>query len=207
MRNPYQIADRYAPGAKEDVQTILANLALRVCSFDEINQPAVQREVREAFLRINTRMKRRYRRVIEKTYAQHGIPLTRNEINLLLLALLRKLDPTMGYRFDRELTRKRDRLTESILSNPRRQEIRRNIKKALPNLELQTVQFLDIAVDDSHLDAMRRQGVKHVMWVTEGDERVCATCDERNGNIYSINSVPPKPHPRCRCTLEPVSDT
>ena len=62
----------------------------------------------------------------------------------------------------------------------------------------------DIVTDESALKAYRDARVKRVRWVTAGDEKVCETCRERNGKIYSINSIPPKPHRRCRCVYEPM---
>lgn len=45
-------------------------------------------------------------------------------------------------------------------------------------------------------------GKEYVRWVTEHDDRVCGDCEERDGKIYPIDAVPPRPHHGCRCELE-----
>ena len=67
-----------------------------------------------------------------------------------------------------------------------------------------TATYGDIVTDESTLKAYRDAGVKKVRWITAGDEKVCETCRERDGKVYSINSIPPKPHRRCRCVWEAV---
>lgn len=52
---------------------------------------------------------------------------------------------------------------------------------------------------------MRSDGVGEVRWRTMGDDRVCAVCASREGQVYPINAVPARPHVRCRCYLEPVT--
>ena len=65
---------------------------------------------------------------------------------------------------------------------------------------------------EGQLDAFQRLGVKEVgikaEWTTAGDDRVCPLCEDREGQIYTIEEarglIPL--HPRCRCTWLPVVD-
>lgn len=179
---------------------------MRVCSFDEINQPDVKEAVNFSFRQIMSRLRPKYRSIIRETHKDFGIRLTPEEIAILLAALLSKLDPVTGYKFTTELNRKRDRLTEGILARGTKQEIRRTVKDALPHLLLQSGQYMDIATDDSRTDAMRRNGVEYVEWITQEDDRVCKVCNERNHKIYPIDQIPDKPHYRCRCYWVPVGN-
>jgi SPP1 gp7 family putative phage head morphogenesis protein len=45
-------------------------------------------------------------------------------------------------------------------------------------------------------------GIEEVEWVAEDDSRTCKICRERNGKVYKIDEIPPKPHYNCRCTLK-----
>lgn len=207
-RNPYEFADELAPALKREIQVIFSNAALRLCSFDEINQATVKGVVGSSFSDLTTRLNSRLRRIIRKTYRSHGIILSADELTLLLAGLLNKPDPVTGYKLVREIPRKRDRLAESIMSDPAsKQHIRRAFEKALDPVMLMSMQYLDIATDDSNMGAMKRENVAQVMWVSERDERVCETCKERDGMIFDIDRAPYKPHYRCRCHLEPVTDT
>lgn len=203
-KNPYHLTDELWPDLEKELRAILSNSALRICSFDEINQQEVLTVLRPAFSQMLTAAKRRYLRIIKRTYRSFGIILTGKEALTLLGALLHRADPITGYRFDSEFTRKRTRLIEEILATPGEQSIRRKFAKALPIIFLMLWQYMDIAIDDSRQDAMRRNGVKRVRWITEEDERVCKICKDRQDKIYVIDLIPPKPHYRCRCHTEPV---
>lgn len=58
--------------------------------------------------------------------------------------------------------------------------------------------------DEAVRQAYRDKGIERVMWVAVNDGRRCHECSERNGKIYDIRLVPPKPHPNCRCWLVPA---
>ena len=204
MTNPYEYVDTLTPALGREIQLILSNASLRVCSFDEVNQASVRGVVSLSFAHIFSRLSSKLRKVIRNTYKSFGIVLTKEELDARLAALLSKYDPVMGYQLKKEVPRKRDRMIEAILARPGKQDIRRSIAGQTPYILLMANQFMDTAVDDSRQDAMEREGVEKVMWISEGDNRVCPVCKERDHRIYSINQVPDKPHPRCRFWTEPV---
>ena len=117
-----------------------------------------------------------------------------------LLALLAAYNAVTKVIYDNDVDRKRQYTTEGINSSTAKvMEFRRGLHW-WANL---TSSYADIVTDESTLKAYRDAGVKKVRWITAGDEKVCETCRERNGKIYSINAIPPK-HRRCRCVFEPV---
>ena len=118
-----------------------------------------------------------------------------------LLALLAAYNAVTKVIYDNDVDRKRQYTAEGINSSTAKvTEFRRGLHYWA---DLSST-YADIVTDESTLKAYRDAGVKKVRWVTAGDEKVCETCRERNGKIYSINSIPPKPHRRCRCTFQPV---
>lgn len=115
--------------------------------------------------------------------------------------MLEEADPVTMYRFESETQRKKDRLIEAIIASHIKGM---EIDKALRLWTLQVAHYADKSVDRATLQAYRDLGVKNVVWVTMDDEKVCAACEERDGNVYPIDEVPPKPHIRCRCELRPA---
>jgi SPP1 gp7 family putative phage head morphogenesis protein len=50
-----------------------------------------------------------------------------------------------------------------------------------------------------------RNGFAYVRWIATKDERTCPVCASRHGRIYRLNEIVAPAHPRCRCSLSPVS--
>ena len=118
-----------------------------------------------------------------------------------LLALLAGYSAVTKVIYDNDVDRKRQYTAEGINSSTAKVT---EFRRGLHYWADLTATYGDIVTDESTLKAYRDAGVKKVRWVTAGDEKVCETCRERNGKIYSINSIPPKPHRRCRCVYEPM---
>ena len=120
-----------------------------------------------------------------------------------VLAMLEEVDPVTLYAFLPEAERKKARFIEAVsVAQNRNQEI----DKALRYWTVQVGQYAITAVDRARLEAFRRAGIKEVMWNTERDEKVCEECEPRDGEVYPIDEVPPKPHLNCRCWLTPVTE-
>lgn len=119
----------------------------------------------------------------------------------LMSKVLDKPNPVTGYIYTKEVERKRDRATESINASTKK---RQEFQKALRFWSRQTSEYCDIVTDEATLKAFRDSGIKKVKWLTEKDDRVCPVCGPRDGKVYDIDKVPPKPHVNCRCWLEPV---
>lgn len=115
--------------------------------------------------------------------------------------LLSEPNPVTGYSYDNEVTRKRDRCEEAVVSASGKSAKQAEMKKALRLWTQMTQQYADAVSDGANLQALTAAGVQYVKWITQKDERVCNTCKERNGKIYRIERVPDKPHWRCRCYL------
>ena len=118
-----------------------------------------------------------------------------------LLALLAAYNAVTKVIYDNDVDRKRQYTAEGINSSTAKVT---EFRRGLHYWASITADYADIVTDESTLKAFRDAGVRRVRWVTAGDEKVCETCRERNAKVYSINSIPPKPHRRCRCVYEPV---
>lgn len=169
---------------------------LKLLKFDELNVLRSVKRVYEDSIRL---AKKRYLQIALDAYrnAKGKKKIDRDWV----LDMLEEYDPVTMYLFTPEAERKRDRTAEAILSTPNKDEA---VDRALRLWTLQTSHYAEKSVDEATLQAFRDNGVKKVRWVTAEDEKVCDVCQKRDGKIYPIDKLPPKPHYRCRCTYEPV---
>lgn len=117
-----------------------------------------------------------------------------------LLGWLNDYNPITKYVYMHEIERKCSRCAESILSsNNRSAEIEVALRYWSNMLSQYAIDITDKAVSQAYLD----NDVEKVVWVTVKDERRCKECRERDGKIYDIAKIPPKPHLGCRCYLLP----
>lgn len=169
---------------------------LKLLKFDELNVLRSVKRVYEDSIRL---AKKRYLQIALDAYrnAKGKKKIDRDWV----LDMLEEYDPVTMYLFTPEAERKRDRTVEAILSTPNKDEA---VDRALRLWTLQTTHYAEKSVDEATLQAFRDNGVKKVRWVTAEDEKVCEVCRKRDGKIYPIDKIPPKPHYRCRCTYEPI---
>lgn len=118
-----------------------------------------------------------------------------------LAAFLIAYNAVTKYVYLNEVDRKRDRLAESINSSGDKSA---EMDRGMTYWARMTGWYVDLVVDETTLKAYKDSGVKKVRWNTQGDSKVCHICRERNGQIYPIDKIPPKPHPGCRCWFTKV---
>ena len=80
------------------------------------------------------------------------------------------------------------------------------VDSALRYWSAMTTQYAIITTDAATKRAYMDSGVSDVMWVSVKDDKRCKVCKSRDGKIYPIEDVPPKPHIGCRCYLIPYSE-
>ena len=122
--------------------------------------------------------------------------------------MLKKNDPVVLYQFLSEAERKKHRLIEALSAVKDNRGIAANkseeIDKALKLWTIQTAHFADKSVDEATAEGFMAAGIEEVKWIAVDDNRTCSTCYERDGEIYPLDEVPPKPHLRCRCEIVPA---
>ena len=107
----------------------------------------------------------------------------------------------MKYSYDAEATRKRDRLVEALIGtrgDPQEMDKARNYWTQ------QTGWFGVEVVDGAVKEARRAKGVKLVRWCSEHDDKTCGECLALDGMVFTLDELPTKPHPNCRCWTEVV---
>ncbi len=115
--------------------------------------------------------------------------------------VLTAYDPVSKYVYVNEFDRKRARLIEAAISSTAKTQ---EIDRALKALSFMARVYAVIVTDKAHLQALEDNRVKKVRWVAELDEKTCTVCHKRDGKIYFLEDLPPKPHPNCRCWYKEV---
>ena len=127
--------------------------------------------------------------------------LTKKQAIDLVEEMLEDYNAVTLYVFNHEVDRKKTRLFEALNSTNKRNE---EIKKALRYWVLQSSQYADAITDIAVEKAFIDNGVQKVKWITQEDERVCTTCNERHNKVYDIDKIPDKAHYNCRCYVIPI---
>lgn len=116
-----------------------------------------------------------------------------------LYLLLNDYDPITKYVFMHEVERKRARLVESMIATKNPKEIDTALRYWSAMVTQYAIEVTDAAVKQAYID----DGIELVVWVTTLDDRRCKECEKREGKVYDIKDVPPKPHIGCRCYIVP----
>lgn len=166
-------------------------------SYDELNVMSATKAVyskidlyvRQMFLQL---MQAVYKKVTKRTCPYNYAWLE---------SFLLEYDEVSKYVYANEFERKRDRLAEALIAGPKKNE---EIDAALRYLSFMLTAYAVRVTDQVVLTAYRDMGIDAVRWKAEKDNKTCTICKHRNGHIYDIEQVPPKPHLNCRCEYEEV---
>lgn len=166
-------------------------------SYDELNVMSATKAVyskidlyvRQMFLQL---MQAVYKKVTKRTCPYNYAWLE---------SFLLEYDEVSKYVYANEFERKRDRLAEALIASPKKNE---EIDAALRYLSFMLTAYAVRVTDQVVLMAYRDMGIDAVRWKAEKDNKTCTICKHRNGHIYDIEQVPPKPHLNCRCEYEEV---
>lgn len=210
----YRLADKLLEQLKKLIRREFNRLG--IFGFDELNVPRVTKETTELFERLLAENNKRYLQVAQKASkdaralviaAGYDDREVRIPDEVWLIAFLGAYNYVSGYLYEQEAERKRLRLAEQMLTAKEYQSrtmYNDSIRRSANLWWTQASHYMLDAVDEATLDTYEKMGVERVEWHTNMDGKECQTCRERNGKIYAIDKVPPKPHRNCRCRLTPV---
>ena len=168
-------------------------------SFDELN---VLQEVNAVYRDIGEMVRRVFLRLANQVYRENLQERTYHSLTEQWLDdLLTAYDPVSKYVFAHEWDRKRARLIEAIIASDTKTK---EIEAALRSLSFMCRIYAVRITDEAVLQAFEDMEEELVRWVSEHDERTCTICYQRDGKVYKIEFLPPKPHPNCRCRYERI---
>lgn len=192
----YELTDIVVENIRKELIRDFSKLK-SLLSYDELNVMSATKDVyskidlyvRQMFLQL---MQAVYKKVTKRTCPYNYAWLE----NFLL-----EYDEVSKYVYANEFERKRDRLAEALIASSKKNE---EIDAALRYLSFMLTAYAVRVTDQVVLMAYRDMGIDAVRWKAEKDNKTCTICKHRNGHIYDIEQVPPKPHLNCRCEYEEV---
>ncbi len=170
-------------------------------SFDELN---ILQSVKELYREADALVRKMLYQIAVFAYENaNGEDVSVITEQWLLEVVLEIYDPTTKYSYVNEVERKCSRLFEGMMASDNRAA---EVDSALRYWSAMTTQYAIIATDAATKRAYMDSGVVEVMWISVRDDRRCKICKSRDGKVYAIEDVPPKPHIGCRCYLIPYSE-
>ena len=172
-------------------------------SFDELNVASTQVIVNDTYNKALELALEAYKKI-----ARYYYRLVRKDddfpFDMWLSEMLEEYDPVTHYLFYPEYDRKRARLFEAVLSARTKADLKNEVFKAFRYWGRQFKHYLDKTAINAVLEAYKKDGVTLFEWVTQKDEKVCAECAPKDGQVYSLKELPPLPlHYNCRCFIIP----
>lgn len=192
----YELTDIVVENIRKELIRDFSKLK-SLLSYDELNVMSATKAVyskidlyvRQMFLQL---MQAVYKKVTKRTCPYNYAWLE---------SFLLEYDEVSKYVYANEFERKRDRLAEALIASSKKNE---EIDAALRYLSFMLTAYAVRVTDQVVLTAYRDMGIDAVRWKAEKDNKTCTICKHRNGHIYDIEQVPPKPHLNCRCEYEEV---
>lgn len=183
-------------------------------AWDEIH---VLRAVRDLYDELDRGIRKQYLETAVLAYHDAARELRRRGLDAydvpddyVLYRILTAYDHKMGYRYNNEWSRKRDRLAEQMMglvesgqAEVNGNAVREALLRAMKPLAGQARNMADTMTDEARRKAFVDAGIAQVRWNTQKDGKVCMTCRGYDGVVFPIDKIPPK-HPRCRCYLTPA---
>lgn len=179
---------------------IYINLFNRLKSETMYSEAEVFHKVNNLFDELNEQTQVYLTVVASQAFESAGGKGNRISRQWLIVNVLDNYDPVTKYVFTNEVDRKRSRLAESLIASPNRAE---EIATALRYWVAMVSQYVITTVDCATIEAYKTQGVTEVVWVSVKDKSRCVVCKQREGKVYPIDNIPPKPHIGCRCYFLP----
>jgi SPP1 gp7 family putative phage head morphogenesis protein len=170
-------------------------------SFDELN---MLQSVKELYREADELVRKMLYQIAVFAYENaEGEDVSGITEQWLVDVVLEAYDPVTKYSYINEVERKSSRLYESMMASDDRVK---EVDTALRYWSSMVEQYAIITTDAATLQAYHDSGVVKVLWVSVKDNRRCSECISRDGNVYNLDDVPPKPHWGCRCYLIPYTE-
>lgn len=184
----------------------------RLALFDEVGIIKTKNHIKKLYRKVNKTIMDGFLEIVNDIY----MDIYNEAIDMGFEGDIKALDemwieeffneynPVTKYRFSNEMTRKEQRLFESLVAN--REDKVRSYKTAENLLKRQIKQYSIELEDAVMMEVFKDLDVKKVMWNAEDDHKTCSVCRELDGKIFSIKDAPGKQHYHCRCFYTPVME-
>ena len=191
----YSLADRAIELLKKKAVRRFEDAKSRAAAvkFDELNVLGICKDLYAALDSDNFKA---YLELAIKKYLRENPDAKKQPSREWLLEFLEEYDPVTKYVYRNEVERKRDRLAEAVnASTAKVTEFNRGLGYWVQMM----AHYADAVSDAATVKAFKDAGVTKVRWNAQHDDRTCLECMNRDGKIYPVDKIPPKPHWGCRC--------
>ncbi len=209
----YAKTDEFLKKLKKLIRTEFNRLGLM--PFDKINARGVKKDTVLLYKRLKAYNTLNYLEIARagRRYANSFLPENKRvkdkDMGGLVASVLASYNFVTGYLYESEAERKRARQAEEMMTAKEsysRQKLKAAMDRCASLWFLQSSQYAVDIEDASVIDAWNEAGITEVEWVAEDDSRTCNICRERDGKVYKLSELPPKPHYNCRCTYRVRED-
>lgn len=199
VKKMYEFTDQIISILNKKLIEIFSRLKTQA-SFDEIH---TLQSVQAVYAEADDLVRQYLLLLAQHIYREYSDEEKTNINGLWLFERLNAYDPVTKYVYINEIERKRARLFESLVASTNKSK---EIDTALQYFSSMMRQYALTVSDKAVLQAYKDNGEQKVKWITTPDDRRCVECAKRDGKIYDIDKVPPKPHLGCRCILIPLDN-
>ncbi len=170
-------------------------------SFDELN---ILQSVKDLYREADALVREMLYRVAVFAYENaNGEDVSVITEQWLLEVVLEAYNPVTKYSYVNEVERKCSRLFESMVASENKAaEVDLSLRYWSAMVTQYAITTTDAATKQAYVDL----GVNKVIWVSVKDDKRCKVCKSRDGKVYPIEDIPPKPHIGCRCYAIPYSE-
>ena len=163
-------------------------------SFDELN---VLQEVNALYQEIDLFVRKAFLKLANRVYSDNVRKTSLRSLDEQWVdALLSAYDPVSKYVFSHEEDRKCARFIESLIASTTKAQ---EVDAALRSMSFMCRIYAVRVTDEAVLQAFKDDEEDLVKWIAEKGEKTCSVCHSRDGKVYELESLPPKPHLNCRC--------
>ncbi len=185
---PYKYADAEMRRLNKRFVRMFGNFG--AIDMDELN---VLRSAKKLYSDLDSMSRKSFLRIARNIY--------KDADDAFVFLILDDYDPVVKYVYTHEVDRKRARFAEAFIASPNK---RAEVKTALRLWSAMITQYAITVTDKATLQSYIDMGVTSVQWISVEDKRRCDECRKRDGVVYDIDKIPPKPHIGCRCYVVPT---
>ena len=168
-------------------------------TFDELN---VLQSVNDLYRELGVIIRKAFLKLAVRSYRSTARNKNARVIDEMWVEeILDSYDAVSKYVFTHEEDRKRARTIEALIASDTKAK---EIDAALRAMSLMCRIYAVRVTDEAVLQAFKDDGEERAMWDSENDGATCPICLSRDGKVYKISELPPKPHINCRCKYRRV---
>lgn len=202
---PYKKTDKVIDFLTGKYIKIFRKLKL-ISNFDELNVIQLTHDVYDEAEKITQQEMLRLAEIVYKQTREQAEPEMETSFGIeWLLAVLGEYNPVTRYIYLNEVERKRAKLAEAIIATSSdKLKVKEEVNRALRMWAGMNKQLADDITLAAMIQAITDDGYEYVEWITYKDDKRCGICKKMDGQIFRIDSIPPRPHNHCRCYVRGV---